>query len=76
MLGRELTIYEQSLRTTALSLSYDFTDQGLSKPERRGGNEDCPMVVAAPMLPAGYVVNASRIADRRMILAAYRLPIC
>ena len=30
------------------------------------------MVVAAPMLPAGYVVNASRIADRRMILAAYR----
>ena len=28
---------------------------------------------AAPVLPAGYVVSASRIADRRMILAAYRL---
>jgi hypothetical protein len=26
VLGRELTIYEQSLRTTALSLSYGFTD--------------------------------------------------
>ena len=25
------------------------------------------------LLPAGYVVNASRIADRRMILAGYRL---
>jgi hypothetical protein len=28
---------------------------------------------AAPVLPVGYVVNASRIADRRMILAGYRL---
>jgi hypothetical protein len=26
VLGRELTIYEQSLRTTALSLSYGFPD--------------------------------------------------
>jgi DNA-binding cell septation regulator SpoVG len=31
------------------------------------------MVGAAPVLPTGYVVNASRIADRRMILAGYRL---
>ena len=30
------------------------------------------MVAAAPVLPAGYVVSASRIADRRMILAGYR----
>jgi hypothetical protein len=29
---------------------------------------DCAMVAAAPVLPVGYVVNASRIADRRMIL--------
>jgi hypothetical protein len=28
---------------------------------------------SAPVLPAGYVVSASRIADRRMILAGYRL---
>jgi hypothetical protein len=28
---------------------------------------------AAPVLPVNYVVNASRIADRRMILAGYRL---
>lgn len=28
---------------------------------------------AAPVLLAGYVVSASRIADRRMILAGYRL---
>jgi hypothetical protein len=31
------------------------------------------MVAAAPVLPVGYVVSASRIADRRMILAGYRL---
>jgi len=30
-------------------------------------------LLAAPVLPVGYVVNASRIADRRMILAGYRL---
>ena len=34
---------------------------------------DCTMVAAAPVLPAGYVVSASWIADRRMILAGYRL---
>src|SRR5262249_50064353 len=34
---------------------------------------DCREVQSAPMLPAGYVVSASRIADRRMILAGYRL---
>jgi hypothetical protein len=39
----------------------------------RGGNMDCAMVVEAPVLPVGYVVSASRIADRRMILAGYRL---
>ena len=39
----------------------------------RGGNMDCTMVAAAPVLPVGYVVSASRIADRRMILAGYRL---
>jgi len=39
----------------------------------RGGNMDCAMVAAAPVLPAGYVVSASRIADRRMILAGYRV---
>jgi hypothetical protein len=39
----------------------------------KGGNKDCTMVAAAPVLPAGYVTNASRIADRRIILAGYRL---
>jgi hypothetical protein len=39
----------------------------------RNGNKDCSTVAAAPVLPVGYVVNASRIADRRMILAGYRL---
>ena len=39
----------------------------------RGSNMDCTMVAAAPVLPGGYVVSASRIADRRMILAGYRL---
>jgi hypothetical protein len=39
----------------------------------KAGAMDCTMVAAAPVLPAEYVVNASRIADRRMILAGYRL---
>ena len=39
----------------------------------KAGAMDCTMVAAAPVLPAGYVVSASRIADRRMILAGYRL---
>jgi hypothetical protein len=38
----------------------------------RGGSKDCTMVAAAPVLPAGYVVSASRIAGRRIILAGYR----
>jgi hypothetical protein len=33
----------------------------------------CTTVAAAPVLPLGYVVSASRIADRRIILAGYRL---
>jgi hypothetical protein len=40
---------------------------------RRDGNKDCQAVAAAPMLPAGYIVNASRIAARHMILPGYRL---
>jgi S1/P1 nuclease len=39
----------------------------------RAGSKDCTMVAAAPVLPAGYVTGASRIANRRMILAGYRL---
>ena len=39
----------------------------------KGGNKDCSMVAAVPVLPVGYAVSASRIADRRMILAGYRL---
>src|SRR5262249_15183116 len=39
----------------------------------RAGNKDCTAVATAPMLPVGYVINASRIADRRTILAGYRL---
>ena len=38
-----------------------------------GGNMDCTMMATAPVLPVGYVVSASRIADRRMTLAGYRL---
>jgi hypothetical protein len=39
----------------------------------RDGAMDCTMVAATPVLPAGYVVNARRIADRRVVLAGYRL---
>jgi hypothetical protein len=33
---------------------------------------DCAMFAAAPVLPTGYVVSASQIANRRMILVGYR----
>jgi hypothetical protein len=39
----------------------------------RGGSKDCQTVAGAPVLPVGYVVSASRIADRRVILVGYRL---
>ena len=39
----------------------------------KGANLDCTMVAAAPVLRVGYVSSASRIADRRIILAGYRL---
>src|SRR5262245_28466716 len=39
----------------------------------KAGAMDCTMVATAPVLPVGYVVSASRITDRRMILAGYRL---
>jgi hypothetical protein len=42
---------------------------GIPKDESR----DCLEVQAAPVLPAGYIVSASRIADRRIVLAGYRL---
>jgi hypothetical protein len=38
----------------------------------RSANMDCSMVAAAPVLPVGYIVSASRIGDRRIILAGYR----
>jgi len=34
---------------------------------------DCTMVAAAPVVPVGYIPIAKHIADRRMILAGYRL---
>ena len=39
----------------------------------KGVNKGCTIEAAAPVLPMGYVVSASRIADRRMILVGYRL---
>ena len=37
------------------------------------GHTASAMVATAPVLPAGYVVSASRIADRRITLGGYRL---
>ena len=40
----------------------------------RSGNKDCSMVATAPVvLPVGYIPIAKHIADRRIILAGYRL---
>jgi hypothetical protein len=39
----------------------------------RGGNKNCTTVEAAPAFPVRYVAIARRIANRRIILAGYRL---
>src|SRR5262249_45472961 len=39
----------------------------------RSGNKDCSTVTTAPGVPIGYIPIAKHIADRRMILAGYRL---
>jgi hypothetical protein len=39
----------------------------------KGGTIDCTTVAAAPVLLVGYVAIAKHIADRRIILAGYRL---
>src|SRR4029077_13287983 len=39
----------------------------------KGGNKDCSMGAAASVLPVGYAHSASWTANRRMILAGYRL---
>ena len=38
-----------------------------------GNRRDCSEVADAAILPAGYVKVAGRIADRRIVLAGYRL---
>jgi hypothetical protein len=55
----------------ATKIAYRNNDGRIGSP--KGEAMDCTMVAAAPVLPAGYTVNASRIADRRMMLAGYRL---
>jgi hypothetical protein len=42
----------------------------------KDGATDCAMVAAAPVLPVGYVVGASRVADRRIMLAGSAWRIC
>jgi len=39
----------------------------------RSGSKDCSMVTTAPVVTVGYIPIAKHIADRRMILAGYRL---
>jgi hypothetical protein len=39
----------------------------------KGGSKDCTAVSGAPVLLVGYLVSASRIADRRIMLAGYLL---
>lgn len=55
-----------------IATKFAYQNGGLSE-SPRSGNKDCTTVAAAPVLPAAYVVNARRIADRRIILTGYRL---
>jgi hypothetical protein len=55
-----------------IATKFAYRDGGLIGIQK-GGTLDCTMVAAAPVLPPGYVVNASRIADRMIIFAGYRL---
>jgi hypothetical protein len=41
--------------------------------ESERGEYGLPMVAGVPVLPTLYVVSASRIADRRIMFAGYRL---
>jgi hypothetical protein len=59
-------------RSFEIATKIDYRDGGpIGIP--KAGNMDCTMVAVAPVLPVGYVGSASRFADRRMILAGYRL---
>jgi hypothetical protein len=64
-IGVDASVHRDS--TACVALKYDEYSDGLVLAE------DCTTAEAAPVLPVGYVVSASRIADRRMILAGYRL---
>jgi hypothetical protein len=66
----EAVCRENHLRISECVFAYR---NGVLNGSPRAGNKDCTTVAAAPVLPVGYVVNASRIADRRLILAGYRL---
>jgi hypothetical protein len=55
-----------------IATTFAYQNGGLSG-SPWSGNKNCTTVTAAKVLPAGYVVNARRIANRRMILAGYRL---
>lgn len=39
----------------------------------KGGHQDCGAVPEAAILPTGYASTAGAIANRRIILAGYRL---
>src|SRR5262249_60851772 len=39
----------------------------------RDRNKDCQTLAAVPVLPNGYVINANRVADRRVILGGDRV---
>jgi hypothetical protein len=39
----------------------------------KGPHKECREVNDAPVLPHGYAATARRVADRRMMLASYRL---
>jgi hypothetical protein len=62
---------------TSRAIVEDFTDWAGSLRNWRSSEgveiRLAPWSRPAPVLAVGYVVNASRIADRRIILAGYRL---
>lgn len=71
MWGREESIWCPS-ETSRRGSRGTIVTVGLSG-SPRDANRDCTTVAVAPVLPVGYVISASRIADRRVILAGYRL---
>jgi S1/P1 nuclease len=67
--GEPKTWAEESFELATKTVYVNGGLRGTPKPQRR----DCSEVTGAKVLPAGYAARAKDIAERRIVLAGYRL---